>query len=173
MLQQEYADEALLIKVAEGSFMKYKDMHDGVLDEFESDHRIILFARLDFAVDVGMDVKNARFLVIVLGVDKPEARQLDIEIGGSFAALMQDEHICCSAYTAVDSTEFRYELEKRVHTIKMVPEIHRPTKKGIKKREIRLGRELSALAQTSTQWAKWEARQNIEPRCDTLLAFFY
>ena len=171
VLQQEYADEALLIKVAEGSFMKYRDMHDGVPDEFESDHRIILFARLDFAVDVGMDVKNARFLVIVLGVDKPEARQLDIEIGGSFAALMQDEHICCSAYTSVDSTEFRYELEKRVHTIKMVPEIHRPTQKGIKKREIRLGRELSALAQTSNQWAKWEARQMMEPRCDTFSHF--
>ena len=168
VLEQEYAEEAMLIKVAESDFMKYKDRSDGVLDDTKTDHRIIIFARLEFAVNVGMDVKNARFLVIVLGVDNAEARKLDIEIGGSFAALMQDEHICCAAYTAMNPSELRFELEQRVHKIKMVPEIHRPTKKGMKKREIRLGRELSALAKTSKQWAKWEARQNVELRCDTL-----
>ena len=168
VIEQDVTEEAMLIKVAESDIMRYQDVHDNMLDDFDSDHRIILFARLEYAVNVGMDLHDARFLVIVLGVDKSQSRQLNVEIGASFAALMQDENICEAAYSAIDPPSFREALERGVRTIKMVPKIHRPTKQGIKKREIRMGRELlSTLAQESSHWAKWEKRQHIKHKCET------
>jgi Na+:H+ antiporter, NhaA family len=166
-LDQCLGEEALLVKVGECDYLRESIGTRGESGG-KKDTSLLIFARVNFAVEVGMDVHDARFIVIVLGSNSPEKRQLDIEIGCSFAALLQDEFVCAAAYNAQEPEEFIDTFIERIHHIKMVPNIHRPTEKGVTKRQKRLGRALSALAETSKQWAKWEARQNVQLRCNSL-----
>jgi NhaA family Na+:H+ antiporter len=178
-LSQDVGEEALLIKVGECDAMRWKDNSE---DASMHDHNLLVFVRMLYAIDVGISgaststrgavdrdsVKDARFFVLILGPNRPRTRKLNLEVGCSFAALLQDENVCAAAYNADDPAQFIEEFEHHLHHIKVVPDIHRPTVKGVTKRKMRLGRALSSLAQTSTQWAKWEARQNVKFTCNSL-----
>ena len=108
-------EEALLIKVGECNAMRWKDNSE---DASKHDHSLLVFVRMLYAIDVGISgpstkgavdsdsVKDARFLILILGPNRPRTRQLNLEVGSSFAALLQDENVCAAAYNADDPEEF-------------------------------------------------------------------
>ena len=141
-LEQDVEEDAVHIMVGEVDFLDADDVEDGEKGAKEEGkdkeehigNNLLIFARSLIPVDVGMDEKNAKFFIIILGNATTRARQIDMEMGISFASLLQDEKIVSCLYQSHNANMLMDVLRNRLRDIHMVPQIHRPTKKGIKKR---------------------------------------
>eukprot|EP00946_MAST-07B_sp_MAST-7B-sp1_P002607 g2607.t1 len=124
---------------------------------------LLLFVRSALPVDIGRDETNARFFVIVLGNSSQRARLVDTQIGISFASLLQDEKVVGAAYEARVGSTVIDALRMRLRDIHMVPQLHRPTNKGMEKRTRRLDRLLGRLGEhhawRTNQHDRWLERQ--------------
>ena len=184
-LEQDGDEDAVHIMVGEVDFLDADErddtnpeiiLHEKNLDNESSEEKeekerertsignnLLIFARSLSPVDVGMDEKNAKFFIVILGNSTAKARQIDMEMGCSFASLLQDEKIVACLYESHNANMLMDVLRKRLHDIHMVPQIHRPTKKGIKKRSRRLTRMLQVMqdrySEKLDQGSRWRLRQ--------------
>jgi NhaA family Na+:H+ antiporter len=145
------------------------EVHSGGV--YKNDHHrgnqkksnLLLFVRTALPVDIGRDETNARFFVIILGNSSRRAQLLDTQIGVSFASLLQDEKVVGAAYKARTGSTLIDALRMRLRDIHMVPQLHRPTGKGMEKRTRRLDRLLGRLGEhhawRTNQHDRWLERQ--------------
>jgi NhaA family Na+:H+ antiporter len=135
------------------------DGHKGKLKKTN----LLLFVRTALPVDIGRDETNARFFVIILGNSSQRAQLIDTQIGVSFASLLQDEKVVGAAYKARVGSTIIDALRMRLRDIHMVPQLHRPTGKGMEKRTRRLDRLLGRLGEhhawRTNQHDRWLERQ--------------
>ena len=172
-LEQGAEEDAVHIMVGEVDFLDvdsddeegdhhHNQSKEGEEEEDHIGNNLMIFARSLVPVDVGMDEKNAKFFIIILGNSTARARQIDMEMGCSFASLLQDEKIVSCLYQSNNANMLLDVLRHRLRDIHMVPQIHRPTKQGIRKRSKRLTRMLNRLSDRYVdldQSSRWKARQ--------------
>lgn len=121
------------------------------------DHDVIAFVRLKETIDMGLERANARFVMVLIGPLGNSTKHT--EIAQALAALLQDKAMVDAAYDAPTARDLVRALNDHLHTIKIMPNAHIPTKKGVDKRKARILAEIHRLeGRELDQSEKWAER---------------